>query len=113
MVGDAAHPMRPHLGQGGCQALEDAAILASFVDHAPDLPAAFAHFEAFRRPRIKPLIRESALIGRIVNMCPAVLSAAASRATVLVPDSLMTRHLATVAARSAFVLPTRRDVQPA
>jgi 2-polyprenyl-6-methoxyphenol hydroxylase-like FAD-dependent oxidoreductase len=113
VVGDAAHPMRPHLGQGGCQALEDAAILASFVDHTPDLPAAFAHFEAFRRPRIKPLIRESALIGRIVNMRPAVLGAAASRATVLVPESLMTRHLATVAARSAFVLPTRRNVQPA
>ena len=32
VVGDAAHPMRPHLGQGGCQGLEDAAVLARFVD---------------------------------------------------------------------------------
>ena len=34
VVGDAAHPMRPHLGQGGCQGLEDAAMLADFVDSA-------------------------------------------------------------------------------
>ncbi len=35
VVGDAAHPMRPHLGQGGCQGLEDAAILATFVERRP------------------------------------------------------------------------------
>jgi 2-polyprenyl-6-methoxyphenol hydroxylase-like FAD-dependent oxidoreductase len=28
LVGDAAHPMTPDLGQGGCQAIEDAVVLA-------------------------------------------------------------------------------------
>ena len=51
LVGDAAHPMRPHLGQGGCQGLEDAAILAAFVDQSSDLPTAFARFATFRKPR--------------------------------------------------------------
>ncbi|MGH3634363.1 MAG: FAD-dependent monooxygenase [Mycobacterium sp.] len=106
LVGDAAHPMRPHLGQGGCQGLEDAAILAAFVDQAADLPTAFARFAAFRRPRVGSLVRESALIGKIVNLRPAFLSAAASWATVVVPEAVLTRHLASVAARSAFVLPT-------
>ena len=27
LVGDAAHPMTPDLGQGGCQAIEDAVVL--------------------------------------------------------------------------------------
>ncbi len=108
LVGDAAHPMRPHLGQGGCQGLEDAAILAAFVDQNPDLPTAFGRFAAFRRPRIKHLVRESAFIGKVDNLRPAILSAAASRATVLVPESLMARHLATVASRSAFALPDPR-----
>lgn len=112
VVGDAAHPMRPHLGQGGCQGIEDAAILARFVDGTDDLAAAFARFAAFRRPRVRAITRESALIGRVVNL-PPMLSALASRATVLGPEALVTRHLAAVAARSAFSLPTDRDVQPA
>ncbi len=110
-VGDAAHPMRPHLGQGGCQGIEDAAILASFVDRTNDLATAFGRFGAFRGPRVRSLVRESKTIGQIVNL-PTLLSAAATRATVLGPEALVTRHLATIAARSAFALPTDRDVQP-
>jgi 2-polyprenyl-6-methoxyphenol hydroxylase-like FAD-dependent oxidoreductase len=109
VVGDAAHPMRPHLGQGGCQGLEDAAVLARFADGDDDLAAAFARFAAFRRPRVRPLVRESKLIGQLVNLRPPFLSGLASRATVLAPEALMTRHLAAVAARSAFVLPSDRD----
>jgi len=106
LVGDAAHPMRPHLGQGGCQGLEDAAILAAFVDQSSDLPTAFARFATYRKPRTKALTRESAMIGRAVNLRPALLSGLASRATVLVPEAVLTRHLATVASKSAFRAPT-------
>ncbi len=109
VLGDAAHPMRPHLGQGGCQGLEDAAVLARFVDGDDNLAAAFARFAAFRRPRVRALVRESKLIGQVVNMRPALLSGLASRASVLAPEALMTRHLAAVAARSAFVLPSDLD----
>jgi 2-polyprenyl-6-methoxyphenol hydroxylase-like FAD-dependent oxidoreductase len=105
LVGDAAHPMRPHLGQGGCQGLEDAAVLAGMVYRCADLPTAFAEYARFRRPRTQALVRESALIGRVVNLRPALLSAAASRASVLVPEAVLTRHLASVAARSAFAMP--------
>jgi len=113
LVGDAAHAMRPHLGQGGCQGLEDAAILAAFADGADDLRAAFARFAGFRQPRVAPLIRESALLGRIVNLRPAALSAAASWASMLAPEPLLTGHLASIASRRAFAMPTDRDVQPA
>lgn len=109
VVGDAAHPMRPHLGQGGCQGLEDAAVLARFVDGDGDVAAAFARFATFRRPRVRALVRESKLIGQIVNLRPAFLSGLAGRATILMPEAMMTRHLAAVASRSAFVLPSERD----
>ena len=108
LVGDAAHPMRPHLGQGGCQGLEDAATLARCVDGAADPAAAFGHFTALRRRRTQALARESRLVGRIVNARPALLGAAAMRASALIPEAVLTRHLASVAGRSAFVLPDAR-----
>ena len=105
LVGDAAHAMRPHLGQGGCQGLEDAAILTAFADGDDDLAAAFARYEVFRKPRVRPLIRESAMFGRIVNLRPTPLAALATLATVLVPEALLARHLAGIASRSAFKAP--------
>lgn len=105
LVGDAAHPMRPHLGQGGCQGLEDAAVLAHCVEHASGLAEAFEKYAAFRKPRVRSLIRESRLIGDMVNMRPAFVGAAAIRASAVVPESMMIRHLASIAARSAFALP--------
>ncbi|BBY41879.1 FAD-dependent oxidoreductase [Mycolicibacterium celeriflavum] len=109
VVGDAAHPMRPHLGQGGCQGLEDAVILARFLEGDDVTASAFARFVAFRRPRVRSLMRESRFIGRVMNL-PPLLSALLARATVLAPEALVTRHLAAVAARSAFALPTDRDL---
>jgi hypothetical protein len=53
------------------------------------------------------------MVGRIVNMRPAFLSALATRASVLAPETLLTRHLAQLASRSAFVLPTEHDLTAA
>ncbi|MBB2992403.1 2-polyprenyl-6-methoxyphenol hydroxylase-like FAD-dependent oxidoreductase [Mycolicibacterium iranicum] len=110
LIGDAAHPMRPHLGQGGCQGIEDAAILARFTELAPDLPTAFDRFGAFRTRRVRPLVREAQMIGRIINLRPAALGGLAGRATAWIPERAVTSHLAWIAARSAFVLPTATDV---
>ena len=35
ILGDAAHAMTPHLGQGACQAIEDAVVLASVAGTEP------------------------------------------------------------------------------
>lgn len=105
IVGDAAHPMRPHLGQGGCQGLEDAAILASLVGDGSDLPAAFARFASIRQRRVRPIVRESRLIGEVFNVRPEWLGSAAARATTLVPEAALARHLRAIASAGAFVLP--------
>ena len=41
MLGDAVHPMMPNLGQGGCQAIEDAYVLSNLlanIDSKDDIP---------------------------------------------------------------------------
>ena len=36
LLGDAAHPMKPNLGQGAAQALEDAVVLGSCLSGSGD-----------------------------------------------------------------------------
>jgi 2-polyprenyl-6-methoxyphenol hydroxylase-like FAD-dependent oxidoreductase len=54
LLGDAAHPMLPHLGQGVNQALEDAVALATLLGSVPGpagVPGALALYEELRRER--------------------------------------------------------------
>jgi salicylate hydroxylase len=54
LLGDAAHPMLPHLGQGVNQALEDAVVLATLLGASKSpagVPRALAAYEGLRRDR--------------------------------------------------------------
>ena len=54
LLGDAAHPMLPHLGQGVNQALEDAVALAELLGACASpagVPRALAAYEELRRDR--------------------------------------------------------------
>jgi salicylate hydroxylase len=52
LLGDAAHPMLPFLGQGAAMAIEDAYVLARELARTPDdVEAAVQAYEAERRPR--------------------------------------------------------------
>jgi salicylate hydroxylase len=52
MLGDACHPMLPYMGQGGAQAIEDAAaITAALLRCGDDVEAGLRLYEAARRPR--------------------------------------------------------------
>jgi salicylate hydroxylase len=53
LLGDAAHPMLPHMGQGANQAIEDAMALATLLrgGSSADVPEALRRYEALRRDR--------------------------------------------------------------
>jgi len=65
LLGDAAHPMTPNLGQGACMAIEDAAGLAKALGSADDVPAAFRAYEALRESRTAFVVRQARRIGII------------------------------------------------
>jgi 2-polyprenyl-6-methoxyphenol hydroxylase-like FAD-dependent oxidoreductase len=68
LIGDAAHATTPNLGQGACQAIEDAVILAGEIQKAPSLPDAFRAFEKRRLARTHYVITQSRLIGDIAQV---------------------------------------------
>lgn len=54
LLGDAAHPMLPHLGQGANQSIEDGMALATILAQADtsSVPAALLAYERLRRERV-------------------------------------------------------------
>jgi salicylate hydroxylase len=53
LLGDAAHPMLPHLGQGANQAMEDGVALSILLEgrSSAEVPAALQAYERLRKPR--------------------------------------------------------------
>ncbi|HSW17522.1 MAG TPA: FAD-dependent monooxygenase, partial [Ramlibacter sp.] len=52
LLGDACHPMKPHMGQGAGMAFEDAAVLARCMrEHPDDFSVAFKRYELSRQDR--------------------------------------------------------------
>jgi 2-polyprenyl-6-methoxyphenol hydroxylase-like FAD-dependent oxidoreductase len=66
-LGDAVHPTTPNLGQGACQALEDAIFLADALRGGGDIPAALRVYEQRRRRRTARVTEQSWSLGKILQ----------------------------------------------
>jgi 2-polyprenyl-6-methoxyphenol hydroxylase-like FAD-dependent oxidoreductase len=61
LLGDAAHAMQPHIGQGTSMALEDAFYLSRVLEEpGRSLTEALQIYEAVRRPRVERIAQASA-----------------------------------------------------
>jgi salicylate hydroxylase len=63
LLGDAAHPMLPFLGQGAANAIEDAMILARCLASEPTPETAFALYQRTRGPRTRAATEQAATRG--------------------------------------------------
>lgn len=75
LLGDAAHASTPDLGQGACQALEDAVVLAHCLGGALPVEAALRQYERTRIRRTARIIRDSRHAGKVLQLDSARLEA--------------------------------------
>jgi 2-polyprenyl-6-methoxyphenol hydroxylase-like FAD-dependent oxidoreductase len=69
LLGDAAHPMMPNLGQGGAQAMEDALVLSRYLNNHPDnIEHACMLYEQARIPRTKKVVIGSQAMARLMQL---------------------------------------------
>jgi 2-polyprenyl-6-methoxyphenol hydroxylase-like FAD-dependent oxidoreductase len=98
LLGDAAHAMTPNLGQGACQALEDAVTLSECVSSAmtADVPAALLRYDRLRRRRTQAIVRRSRRLGRVGQLAWPPAAMTRDIAARLVPAPLTLRSMASV-----------------
>jgi 2-polyprenyl-6-methoxyphenol hydroxylase-like FAD-dependent oxidoreductase len=63
LLGDAAHAVGPHAGQGASMAIEDALVLAACMQSETTAQDAFKRYEHLRRPRVAEVVRLTARNG--------------------------------------------------
>ena len=68
LVGDAAHATTPNLGQGACQAIEDAYVLGKLLAREQDIQAAFQQYERIRMPKALQVVSSSRMVGRLAHV---------------------------------------------
>ncbi|WP_307717816.1 FAD-dependent monooxygenase [Streptomyces sp. V4I23] len=106
LLGDAAHAMTPHLGQGDCQALEDAVTLAAALAGEPSIDAALHRYDAERRPRAQSVARAARRAGRMGEQLAHPVAVAARNAALrLAPAGATVRAIL----RHAAWVPPRLD----
>jgi salicylate hydroxylase len=70
LLGDAAHAMLPHQGQGAGQSIEDAVVLARCLESArpESVPQWLQLYERIRKPRTESVQRASRMAGEIYDL---------------------------------------------
>jgi FAD-dependent urate hydroxylase len=65
LLGDAAHAITPNVGQGACQAMEDAVTLAKMLREHDDPREALLAYQERRLPRVHVIWKRSRFLSRV------------------------------------------------
>jgi 2-polyprenyl-6-methoxyphenol hydroxylase-like FAD-dependent oxidoreductase len=102
LTGDAAHPMTPDLGQGGCQAIEDGVLLATALRRGPSIAHALEKFGRIRRPRVRRVVNDSRRIGAALALTNQGATTARDQIMRLMPATAVLAQLTRNASAKSF-----------
>lgn len=103
LIGDAAHPMTPDLGQGACQAIEDAVVLADCLPtDIRSIEDALDDFETRRLKRVRRIVREARQLGRLNISTSPLVALLRTSMFKIVPSTYSERHLQGINGREAL-----------
>jgi len=93
LIGDAAHATTPNMGQGACQALEDAAVLIDELKNEKNTRIAFHNFEKRRLTRTRYITETSWNIGKVAQWENPILVKVRNVLMKNLPNNLQQRKL--------------------
>lgn len=93
LLGDAAHPMTPNLGQGGCQAVEDAVVLGRVLEQVKDIEEGLRKYERMRMKRANSFVRRSYQAGKVAQWDNPLARSMRDLGVRLTPKNLVRRQL--------------------
>ena len=92
--------MTPDLGQGGCQAIEDAITLAAALRRADG--NALTHFERVRRRRVRLVVNNSRRVGQVLAARSPLAVMIRSTVMPALPQAIRLHQVAAIASVNAF-----------
>ena len=93
LAGDAGHATTPNMGQGACQAIEDAAVLANCLKDKDLIKDAFKSFEKKRLPRTTKIVNISWTLGKAAQMTNPILTTFRNVALKITPQSINEKQM--------------------
>jgi len=68
LIGDAAHATTPNMGQGACQAIEDAYAVGQLLQKGKSLNETFRLYEQLRKSKAHGIVNNSWRLGKIAHL---------------------------------------------
>ncbi len=68
LIGDASHATTPNMGQGACQAIESAYVIAACLSTEKNIQTAFYKLEKIRKKDAKKIVKTSWTVGKMAHL---------------------------------------------